>query len=182
GLGFTEIKSLMLTSEEQHYTKLNFEIEEDRITVAQPITQDRTMIRKSLVNSLLEFLEDNKHEELPQKIFEIGDVGYIDESSEVKMRTVKKLAAAMVSSNANYTDIKSIVESFVSNMGFEMKISDAVNPVFIPGRCADFEAIPLDDKLPFTFTGFYGEVHPQIITRFDLEYPVVLFEVEFEQK
>lgn len=182
GLGFTEIKSLMLTSEDQHYTKLNKEVEEDRITVAQPITQDRTMIRKSLVNSLLEFLEDNKHEELPQKIFEIGDVGYIDESAEVKMRTVKKMAAAMVSSNANYTDIKSIVESFVSNMGFEMNISESDNSIFIPGRCADFKAVALDDKLPFTFTGFYGEVHPEVITNFDLEYPVVLFEVEFSQK
>jgi phenylalanyl-tRNA synthetase beta chain len=182
GLGFTEIKSLMLTSEEQHYTKLNKEVEEDRITVAQPITQDRTMIRKSLVNSLLEFLEDNKHEELPQKIFEIGDVAYIDESAETKMRTVKKLAAAMVSSNANYTDIKAIVESFTSNMGFEMNITDSNNSIFIPGRCADFEVTTTDDKLPFTFTGYYGELHPEVITNFDLEYPVVLFEVEFSQK
>jgi phenylalanyl-tRNA synthetase beta chain len=172
----------MLTSEEQHYTKLNKEVEEDRITVAQPITQDRTMIRKSLVNSLLEFLEDNKHEELPQKIFEIGDVAYIDESAETKMRTVKKLAAAMVSSNANYTDIKAIVESFTSNMGFEMNITDSNNSIFIPGRCADFEVTTTDDKLPFTFTGYYGELHPEVITNFDLEYPVVLFEVEFSQK
>ncbi|RAP54321.1 MAG: phenylalanine--tRNA ligase subunit beta [Methanosphaera sp. rholeuAM130] len=182
GLGFTEIKSLMLTSEEQHYTKLNKEIEDDRITVAQPITQDRTMIRKSLVNSLLEFLEDNKHEELPQKIFEIGDVAYIDESRDVKMKTVKKLAAAMVSSNANYTDIKAIVESFVANLGFEMEITDSENSIFIPGRCADFTTTALDDKLPFTFKGFYGEVHPEIITNFDLEYPAVLFEVEFMER
>ena len=182
GLGFTEVKSLMLTSEDQHYTKLKKEVEEDRITVAQPITQDRTMIRKSLVNSLLEFLEDNKHEELPQKIFEIGDVGYIDEDAEVKMKTVKKLAAAMVSSNANYTDIKAIVESFTSNMGFEIEITDSDNSIFIPGRCADFTATTSDDKLPFTFTGYYGEVHPEVITNFDLEYPVVLFEVEFAPK
>lgn len=182
GLGFTEIKSLMLTSETQHYTKLRREVEDDRITVAQPITQDRTMIRKTLVNSLLEFLEDNKHEELPQKIFEIGDVGYIDETKETQMVTVKKLAAAMISSNANYTDIKSIVESFVQNMGFEMNISDTDNSIFIPGRCAEFETVALDDKLPFTFTGYYGEVHPEVITNFDLEYPVVVFEVEFKEK
>jgi len=182
GLGFTEIKSLMLTSEEQHYTKLQKEIEEDRITVAQPITQDRTMIRQSLINSLLEFLEDNKHEELPQKIFEIGDVGYIDQTQETQMRTAKKLAAAMISSTANYTDIKAIVESFTNNMGCDIKLEDTDNSIFIPGRCAQFEAIPQDEKLPFTFTGYYGEVNPQVITNFDLEYPVVVFEVEFKEK
>lgn len=182
GLGFTEIKSLMLTSEDQHYTKLRKEIEEDRITVAQPITQDRTMIRKSLINSLLEFLEDNKHEELPQKIFEIGDVGYIDQTQETQMRTAKKLAAAMISSTANYTDIKAIVESFTNNMGCDIELKDTDNSIFIPGRCAEFKAIPQDEKLPFTFTGYYGEVNPQVITNFDLEYPVVVFEVEFKEK
>ncbi|MCD7781617.1 MAG: phenylalanine--tRNA ligase subunit beta [Methanosphaera sp.] len=179
GLGFTEIMSLMLTSEEQHYTKLERPLEDDKIMVAQPITQDRTMIRKSLINSLLEFLEDNKHEELPQKIFEIGDVAYLDEDSEVQMRTVKKLAAAQISSVANFTTIKSIVESFVSNMGFKMNLSDGDDPAFIKGRCANFTVEPLSDNLPFTFKGYFGEISPQVLTNFELEYPVIALEVEF---
>ncbi len=179
GLSFTEIKSLMLTSEEQHYTKLRKEVEEDRVTVAQPITQDRTMIRKSLINSLLEFLEDNKHEELPQKIFEIGDVAYLDPEQETQMVTVKKLAAAQISSEANFTTIKSIVESFVANMGFEMKLADSDNPTFIQGRCAEFTTKPLNDNTPFTFKGYFGEIHPEVLTNFELEYPVIAFEVEF---
>ena len=182
GLTFTEIKSLMLTSEEQHYTKLRKEIEEDKVTVAQPITQDRTMIRKSLINSLLEFLQDNKHEELPQKIFEIGDVAYLDENKETKMVTVKKLAGAEISSNANFTTIKSYVESFVSNMGFSMELEDYDDSIFLEGRCAKFNAVALDDKLPFTLKGYFGEVHPEVLTNFELEYPTIAFEVEFGEK
>ncbi|MDO5822803.1 phenylalanine--tRNA ligase subunit beta [Methanosphaera sp.] len=181
GLSFTEIKSLMLTSETQHYTKLRKEVEEDRVTVAQPITQDRTMIRKSLINSLLEFLEDNKHEELPQKIFEIGDVAYINENAETKMVTVKKLAAAQISSVANFTTIKSIVESFVANMGFEMKLEDHDDSAFIKGRCAKFTTKPLNKNTPFTFKGYFGEIHPEVLTNFELEYPVIAFEVEFSE-
>jgi len=182
GLKFTEIKSLMLTSEEQHYTKLRKDIEDDKITVAQPITQDRTMIRKSLINSLLEFLQDNKHEDLPQRIFEIGDVAYLDDSKEIKMVTVKKLAAALISSNANLTTIKSIVESFVINLGFEIELEDYDNPTFIQGRCAKFTTKAVDDKIPFTFTGYFGEIHPEVLTNFELEYPTVAFEVEFASK
>ena len=181
GLSFTEIKSLMLTSETQHYTKLRKEVEEDRVTVAQPITQDRTMIRKSLINSLLEFLEDNKHEELPQKIFEIGDVAYINENAETKMVTVKKLAAAQISSVANFTTIKSIVESFVANMGFEMELEDHADSAFIKGRCAKFTTKPLNKNTPFTFKGYFGEIHPEVLTNFELEYPVIAFEVEFSE-
>lgn len=182
GLKFTEIKSLMLTSEDQHYTKLRKDIEDDKITVAQPITQDRTMIRKSLINSLLEFLQDNKHEDLPQRIFEIGDVAYLDDTKEIKMVTVKKLAAALISSNANLTTIKSIVESFVLNLGFEIELEDYDNPTFIQGRCAKFTTKAIDDKIPFTFTGYFGEIHPEVLTNFELEYPTVAFEVEFAAK
>ena len=169
----------MLTSEEQHYTKLGKEIEEDRVTVAQPITQDRTMIRKSLVNSLLEFLQNNKHEELPQKIFEIGDVAYIDESTETKMKTIKKLAGAEISSNANLTTIKSYIESIVSNLGFNMLLEDYEDSIFIKGRSAKFNVEAKDEKTPFTLKGYFGEVHPQVLENFELEYPVILFEIEF---
>ncbi len=182
GLGFTEIKSLMLTSEEQHYTKLGHEIEEKRVTVAQPITQDRTMIRQSLVNGLLEFLEDNKHEELPQKIFEIGDVAYLDDEAEVKMKTVKKMAGAQISSNANLTTIKSYMESIVSNLGFNIILEDYDDTLFIQGRSAKFTVEAMDEKTPFSLTGYFGEVHPQVLTNFELEYPTILFEMEFEEK
>ena len=80
GLGFQEVMSLMLTSETNHFEKMNQE-EIDHVQVARPITVSGTMIRTSLLNSLMEFLEDNKHEDLPQKIFEIGDVLYMDESN-----------------------------------------------------------------------------------------------------
>ncbi len=181
GLGFTEIKSLMLTSQEQHYTKLGREIEEQPVTVAQPITQDRTMIRQSLINSLLEFLQDNKHEELPQKIFEIGDVAIIDQTQETKMKTIKKLAGAEISSNANLTTIKSYIESIIQNLGFKLELEDYEDPLFIQGRCAKINVQKLDENTPFTFTGYFGEVHPQVLTNFELEYPTIMFEVEFKE-
>lgn len=179
GLGFTEIKSLMLTSQEQHYTKLGREIKEEPVTVTSPITQDRTMIRQSLINSLLEFLQDNKHEELPQKIFEIGDVAIIDETRETKMKTIKKLAGAEISSNANLTTIKSYIESIIQNLGFELTLEDYDDPVFIQGRSAKINVEKQDTKTPFTLTGYFGEVHPQVLTNFELEYPTILFELEF---
>ena len=174
GLGFQEIMSLMLTNEKAHYTNM-LQKEEDHVQVSRPITIDRTMIRTSLINSLMEFLEDNKHEDLPQKIFEIGDVLYLDESKENKVRTSKKLAGLICHSTANFTEIKSVVTSTVSNLGYSMEISDSENPSFISGRASDLKG----DSKNSSIRGFFGEISPEVISNFNLEYPVIAFEIEF---
>ena len=174
GLGFQEVMSLMLTSEEAHYKNMNQE-EKPHVQVARPITIDRTMIRTSLINSLMEFLEDNKHEDLPQKIFEIGDVLYLDESTENKTVASKKLAGVICHSSANFTEIKSVVTSVLANLGYSMEISDSENKTFIPGRVDDVAGAAEKGSIK----GFFGEVSPEVITNFTLEYPVIAFEIEF---
>ena len=174
GLGFQEVMSLMLTSEESQYEKMNVE-EIDHVQVSRPITISGTMIRTSLLNSLMEFLEDNKHQDLPQKIFEIGDVLYMDDSTFNKTRQAKKLAGMICHSSANFTEIKSTVSSVLSNLGYSMEISDSNNGSFIPGRVADVEGESKNGKVK----GFFGEIAPEVIRNFELEYPVIAFEIEF---
>ncbi len=177
GLGFQEVMSLMLTNEEAHYEKMN-QPEEEHVQVARPITIDRTMIRTSLINSLMEFLEDNKHEDLPQKIFEIGDVLYLDDTKENKTKSSKKLAALICHSTANFTEIKSVISSVLTNLGYSMEISDSENKTFIEGRVADVTG----ESKKGTIKGFFGEVSPEVISNFTLEYPVIAFEIEFINK
>ncbi len=169
GFGFQEVMSLMLTSEKNHFEKMNQE-EIDHVQVARPISISGTMIRTSLLNSLMEFLEDNKHEDLPQKIFEIGDVVYMDDENFNKTRTVKKLAGLICHSSANFTEIKSTTSSIVSNLGYSMELSDSQNT-------ADFTG----DSKNGQIKGFFGEIAPEVIRNFELEYPVTAFEIEFIQ-
>ncbi|ADZ09197.1 Phenylalanyl-tRNA synthetase beta chain [Methanobacterium lacus] len=177
GMGFYEVMSLMLTSEDEHYKNLRLD-EDDHVMVSQPISQDRTMIRKSLINGLMEFLEDNKHEELPQKIFEVGDVAYIDEAAETGTKIIKKIACAVTHSTANFTEIKSITDAFILNLGLKMEIETFDHPAFIRGRCARVEAT--GEAVEGSVVGYFGEVDPEVITNFELEYPVVAFEMEFK--
>ncbi|MDL2246957.1 phenylalanine--tRNA ligase subunit beta [Methanobrevibacter sp. OttesenSCG-928-K11] len=174
GLGFQEVMSLMLTSEKSHYEQMN-QKEEEHVQVSKPITIDRTMIRTSLINSLMEFLEDNKHEDLPQKIFEIGDVLYLDDTKEVKVKTSKKLAGLICHSTANFTEIKSNVETILSNLGYSMELSSSDNPSFISGRASSVKGTSEVGEIK----GFFGEISPKVIRNFTLEYPVIAFEIEF---
>ena len=102
----------------------------------------------------------------------------MDESRENKVRTSKKLAALSCHSTANFTEIKSIITSVLSNLGYSMEIADSENPSFIEGRAADV----IGEAENGTIKGFFGEISPEVITNFTLEYPVVAFEIEFLNK
>ncbi|MDD1763919.1 MAG: phenylalanine--tRNA ligase subunit beta [Methanobacteriaceae archaeon] len=175
GLGLVEVMSLMLTNEEHHYHRMGL-AEEDRVEVAQPISQDRTMIRQSLLNGLLEFLDHNKHEDLPQKIFEVGEVVYLDADAETQTQGVRKLAAAVTHSQANFTEIKSLTAALLTNLGLAMDIEIEEHPSFLRGRCAHVSG--RKDGL-LVLEGVFGEMDPGVVTGFGLEYPVVALEVEF---
>jgi phenylalanyl-tRNA synthetase beta chain len=195
GMSFYEVMSLMLTNEDCHYKNMRLP-EDERVMVAQPISQERTMIRKSLLNGLLEFLEDNKHEELPQKIFEVGDVVYLEKGAETCTKLVKKLAGAVTHSHANFTEIKSITDAVLCNISLRMELEPSDHLSFIKGRCAALKGIYIEKSADrngemdyknregqaplVSVKGFFGEVHPEVITNFDLEYPVIAFELEFQ--
>ena len=178
GLSFTEVMSLMLTNEENHFQKMKL-LETERVEVAQPISQDRTMIRQSLLNGLLEFLEDNKHEELPQRIFEVGETVFLDGENETRTKGSKKMAAMITHSQANFTEIKSTSDAFINNLGLEMVIDDLDHPSFIRGRCALLKGVKKETG-EICVEGFFGEMNPEVIRNFELEYPVVAMEVEFK--
>jgi len=178
GGGFLEIMSLMLTSEKEHYQNMKLE-EDERVIVAQPISVERTMLRKNLLQGLMEFLEDNKHEELPQKIFEVGTAVYLDETCETCTRDVKKIAGAVTHSTANFTEIKSIVDSIFVNLGLKMELESYEHSSFIKGRCAKVNGVNIWKSNDLNIRGYFGELSPEVITNFDLEYPVIAFELEF---
>jgi phenylalanyl-tRNA synthetase beta chain len=178
GMGFLETMSLMLTSETEHYENMKLQ-EDPRVIVAQPISVDRTMLRRNLLQGLMEFLEDNKHEELPQKIFEVGNVVYLDDTCETCTRDIKKVAGAVTHSTANFTEIKSIVDALFINIGFKMEIEPYYHPSFIKGRCARVKGVNNWKSDDLNVTGYFGELDPEVITNFELEYPVIAFELEF---
>ncbi len=178
GMGFLETMSLLLTSEKIHYENMKL-AEDERVTVAQPISVQGTMLRKNLLQGLMEFLEDNTHEELPQKIFEVGKVVYLDDTRETRTRDVKKMAGAVTHSAANFTEIKSTVDAIMDNLGLKMEIEPYIHPSFIKGRCAKVKGINTWKSDDLKVDGYFGELDPEVITNFNLEYPVIAFELEF---
>jgi phenylalanyl-tRNA synthetase beta chain len=169
GLEFQEVLNFILTSEENNFKKMN--VDSKAVEIANPTSSEFSVCRTWLLPSLLKVLAANKHRDYPQKIFEIGDCIDFDESAETKTKQTRKLAAVISYDNANLTEIKSIVESFLKNLDKVYVIRDYNHPSFIESRCGE---ILVDNKS----IGLFGEIHPLVLENWKLEKPIIAFEIE----
>ncbi len=165
GLGFNEVVTLSLSSYEKEFIKM--EIKGNPVEIKNPISSEHTIIRQSLLPSLLEILNKNRHNELPQKIYEIGDIAFYNG----KVTQKKMLAGVKIDVKANFTECKSIVEAILRNFGLKLDVKEGKHNSFIEGR---FAIIVAENEE----IGYFGELKPSVIRNFDLEYPVIGFEID----
>ncbi len=171
GIGFQEVLSFVLTNRENNFVKMN--VEGYSVEILNPTSSEYNICRTWLLPNMIKILSSNKHREYPQKIFEIGDCVLLDETKETKTKEIRKLAAVVSYDNANLTEMKSIVEAVLSSLGHKYEIKDYNHPSFIESRCG--EILVNGKKI-----GFFGEIHPNILTNWQLEKPVIGFEIKVD--
>ena len=179
GYGFFEVMNLTLSNQDVLFKKMKIDVDDNEyVEVLKPASIEHRVVRPSILPLLLETLYINKHNELPQKIFEVGDCVVIDETDEssyTKCKNVGKVAFAIIHPNANFNELKSYAEGLLREMDINYKLENYDHPSFIGGRCA--RIINADTEKAI---GYFGELHPEVILNFDLEHPVVGFEMEIE--
>lgn len=178
GLGFTEVLSLVLTNERDHYEKLRREPSHRRVTLANPASPEQTMLREHLYSSLLELLAMNTDHPLPQRIFEVGDIatyaGVPDDEPHAKEHCV--IGGAICATRAGYADGRSVLDALMHELGVagaDLEYRADENPTALTGRAAavyrtggESGATPIAEVF---------EVHPEVLTNWKLSNPVVLF-------
>ncbi len=171
GLGYQEILNTTLTNSEVLFTKMNTQ-PTPLIELSNPKVVTMNCLRNQLLSGLMEFLSINQSVEFPQRIFELGKVTIPDQSRETRTRDEDWLSAATTHPNANFTEIKAALDSFMSNMGVEWQIKETTHPSFIEGRVG--KVIVGGSEI-----GVVGEIHPLVLGAWKLENPVAAFEVAF---
>jgi phenylalanyl-tRNA synthetase beta chain len=111
--------------------------------------------------------------EFPQKVFELGKVTAIDSTRQTRTIDENWLAAATSHINASFTEIKSILDTFMSNMGLKWEITETFHSTFIKGRAG---IVTVNDSK----IGIVGEIDPIVLEAWKLENPVATFEVNFQ--
>jgi len=161
GLGFDEVITWTLSSKKAIAKALL--PESKLVEIANPLTEDFTLMRPSLIPSLLTVLSESKKEKQPQKVYEIGTVA----TPELEER----IGCCMLDSRSSFSNIKSVAVCLLNELGIDYEIREGKHPSFIEGRCAE---IVVGKKI----VGVFGEIAPQVLNNFDLEQPVSLLEMK----
>ncbi len=166
GLGYFEVVTLSLSNPRDQYEAMNLEEDRSAVRVMNPVSEDHVLLRTSLLPSLMTILRKNRHRELPQRVFEIGDV--------VRGAKNRRLLAALsIHARAGFTEAKSAVQSVLQGIGLSCEVAPKEDPRYVKGRCARM-LVGKDD------VGTFGEISPATVTAFELGYPVVGFEMDLE--
>ena len=173
GLGFQEVLSFSMSNKVNLFSKMNLK-ERQLVEISNPMTLKYNCLRDWLMPSIIEFLSKNTSVDYPQRIFEVGMCVVLDKNSLTGIKDVNKLACLNIHSNANFSEIKAILDAFFKNIGVIYEIEEMVLNSFIEGRVG---AILVDGEE----VGFIGEVNPKVLEAWKLENPVVGFEIDLEK-
>ena len=178
GSGFQEILTYTMTNPDNLFLRMgitNMQRDADPILgrlveIENPKVVTMTCLRNWLLPSLMEFLSNNKSVEFPQRIFELGKITIVNETRETRSSDEDWLAAAVSHPVASFSEIKSILDAFLLNLGVEWGIKTAHHPSFVSGRVG---TVVIDGE----GLGFIGEIAPQVLVAWGLENPTVAFEL-----
>jgi phenylalanyl-tRNA synthetase beta chain len=157
------------------------------IKLLNPIASQMSVMRSSLLGSLLQVLKFNQARKQPRvRVFELGRVFLRDPSVKSTDKTVEGFdqpmrVAGLASGGADslqwgrkeqsvdFYDVKGDVEALLAPL--KARFTPGTHPAMHPGRCAQ---VLLDEKV----IGFVGELHPQWRQTFDLTQAPILFELD----
>jgi phenylalanyl-tRNA synthetase beta chain len=171
-MGFLETISIMLTSEEREFARFKVPVPEGRVIIRNPISADQTMVRTGLLGGLIEIIGANTSSELPQRVFETGEIAYVNEAGHAVEEV--GLCVGIVDSKIGFSDIKSVLKNLMAEFGTPWRLQADERPFYLPGRSG---AVMVDGRC----VGHLGEMHPRVLDDFKIPNPVAIMEINLSQ-
>jgi len=168
GLGMQEVNTLHIDSLNNQTVRSAGAAKPVRL--ANALTVDYDTLRRWMLPSVLQVFAANKHRDYPQKVFAFGSV-FVAEKSETGIVEKDMLALALSHSKADYTEARQVLGYALQLLGMEVKLEEHDENWAIPGRCA---MVSCKGKR----FAVLGEVHPQVLSNWQLETPVVAAELD----
>jgi len=168
GIGLLELNTYNLIDKELQTSKMLTDM--DVVEIADPVSMEYNSLRYWMLPSLLNVIKDNKHNEYPQRIFDIGRVFKKDSSEESQVLEAERLGVVSCHIKANFTEARQIMDFLFRALGVEYKVVETEHPSFITGRVG--RVLVGKEKV-----AYIGEIHPEVLNNFDLDVPSVGFEL-----
>jgi phenylalanyl-tRNA synthetase beta chain len=149
------------------------------IAIKNPLTPERSHLRRGLLSSVLEIAEQNIRNSEHLALFEVGPV-FIPEEEQVLPVESLRLALVMtgrayreswdrhIDTILDFFDLKGVIESLLAGLHVDPVHYEVMEgAVYHPGKCA---RVLVGEKQ----VGVFGELHPLVKERYDLGISPVL--------
>ena len=176
GLGFQEIISNILGAPEHYARFMRLEGTEwgRMVEVDNVMSQSFSCLRQWMLPSLLRVEAASSRAFYPHRLFEAGDVAIPDAEHEVGSRTETVISALIAHATAHFSEVHSCLDVLFYYLGKEYSLEPVQHPSFLEGRAGRI----LVAGKP---VGVIGEVHPEVLERWQISMPVVSFDVNLSQ-
>ena len=177
GAGYLEVLNFILTSSEKQYDHMKQNYDENNlIRIANPVSKEYNTTRTSLLPNLMDTMRFNRSEEKPIRIFEVGDVVLLAPEEETGAKREIHLSAVSYHEDADFTEIRSTLDFIMTAIGHynEYEIKVGINPSYINGRYGDVYIKGIK-------VGEIGEINPDVLLNFKLEFPVAGLELNLQK-
>ncbi|EQL00564.1 hypothetical protein G6O67_002286 [Ophiocordyceps sinensis] len=203
--GWSEVMPLILCSHDENFAWLNRKDDgKTAVRLANPKTLEYQVVRTTLLPGLLKTIRENKGHSVPIRIFEVADVAFKDESEERKARNERHFAAAWCGKSSGFEVVHGLLDRVLlmlrtafltheegltagSSVDCQVKqnptkpdgywIEELNEDTFFAGHAA---AVYLRMGGKEQRIGEFGILHPTILDKFDLRYPVSALEINLE--
>jgi phenylalanyl-tRNA synthetase beta chain len=186
GCGFQEIATFTLVSGES-LSKLTPEGNLDKqktLKLLNPMTSEMDYLRPNLRANLLNTLVTNRrHEEGGIKLFELGKV-YLPRENDLPdepdvlcgLISGERVEKTWLGGNGlfDFYDAKGLVEALLGKLGITVSFEPGTDASLHPARQANIIAVNKNQKINL---GVMGEVHPKVLSAFEITDPVCIFEI-----
>jgi phenylalanyl-tRNA synthetase beta chain len=174
GLGYSEIMSLPLSTEEHQFERLRMPTPDRYPRVSNPKLKAYNVVRTHLMGGLFEALRENRRRPMPLRLFEIDNIVRLDDAAETGAAEERRVALAEIGREAGYATVRSVVDSLARELGWQTTYTAVDHPTFVTGRAAE---LAVDGQK----IALLGEVHPEVLANFGLTFPVALAEITLRQ-
>lgn len=174
--GLQEVVSYRLTTAEREQRAVAPGADADAaeyVTLENPITTDRVLLRRGLLPSTLEILARNAKLRERLALFEIGPVFLPRECHELPDENLR-LTLAMTGPRSerhwqasdggavDFFDLKGVVEALAEGLHLDVRFEPDCHPSLHPGKCARLLVGGAD-------AGRLGELHPEVASEYGLQ-------------
>ena len=172
GLGLIEVNTYHITSKNNQTSMMGLDIPLVELENVHNI--EYSAMRAWVIPSIMEVLGNNKHNEYPQNLFNIGIVFKKDKSKETNVKEDTRLAVALCGEDSDFTKIKQVFDYLLKQIDCSYETAETEHPSFISGRVA---RIAVNSRN----IAYIGEISPAILENFDLLMPVAAFELNLSE-